>query len=176
MKRHLAFCVWGFISFTPPENPATLLMCPVGWNHVHLCITFRLDLNGTLPPLTLGSVPPDKLICGGPSLPLPTAKTPWPCVFSSTALSLDPASPNSEWPPLWKVKSHPPHVLFHLPRTANSGSGGMWSCTQNDLQTTLDGLFQSIQPAGDAYLLYSRKASPLIVWSHILSRRTKRVY
>lgn len=71
MKRHLAFFVfWGFsFFFTSQENPPTLLMCPIEWNHVHLCITFRLDLNGTLPLLTLGSAAPDKLICEGPSLP-----------------------------------------------------------------------------------------------------------
>lgn len=39
----------------------------------------------------------------------------------------------------------------------------MQSCAQRDLQTTLDGLFQSIQPAGDAYLVYGWKESPLIV-------------
>lgn len=41
-------------------------MCNMGKNHVHHSIKFRLDLNGTLPLLTLGSTSPDKLICSGP--------------------------------------------------------------------------------------------------------------
>lgn len=41
-------------------------MCDMGKNHVHHSIKFRLDLNGTLPLLTLVSTTPDKLICCGP--------------------------------------------------------------------------------------------------------------
>lgn len=74
-KGTLLFLCLGVLFFTSQENPPTLLMCPVERNHVHLCIIFRLDLNGTLPPLTLGSVAPDKLICGGLCPPRPPRKS-----------------------------------------------------------------------------------------------------
>lgn len=158
-------CVGGGVPsfFTSQEKPPNPLMCNVEWNHVHLCITFRLDLNGTLPPLTLGSTSPDKLICGGSSLPLPTEKMqrPWFVLLRPVSSTVPLQTPND--PRRGRSRRILLTVFVHLLRTANSCSSGMQSCTQKDLQTTLDGLFQSIQPAGDAYLWQGRKESPLIV-------------
>lgn len=93
------------------------LMCNMGKNHVHHSIKFRLDLNGTLPLLTLGSTSPDKLICSGPcqmpSQPPPAHRenTVTLCLVPSDYI-LYLVPPHSSWPRPHKVMTHPP--MFHF--------------------------------------------------------------
>lgn len=153
----------------------------MGKNHVHHSIKFRLDLNGTLPLLTLVSTSPDKPIYCGPcqltKQPPPAHwKTLWPCpvLLRSTLSTAFPS--HSSWPRPHKVMPDPP--MFP---SFSSEKQALWCLCEHrakhkDLQTTLESLFQSIEPAGDAYLQCGRKESSLIVWSHILSWWTKRVY
>lgn len=93
------------------------LMCNMVKNHVHHSIKFRLDLNGTLPLLTLGSTSPDKLICSGPcQMPSQPPPAHWE---NTVTLCLVPSDyilylvpPHSSWPRPHKVMTHPP--MFHF--------------------------------------------------------------